>query len=143
MQQRLQVEILISFCLSVFHTQHGAITSNPYMHHQKRVPGTSIYTFINKSQCSQYLDRPDLSSIGHPVPNLADVQRIIVTFAPCVLVPVAGILPCLRESSIIPDVAMVWEAVVDVTEFLFLDILFDRIEGIGDRDLKGQRIYHS
>lgn len=40
----------------------------------------------------------------------------------------ARILPSLWECPIVPHVAMVGETVVDVTEFVLLDVLFDGVQ---------------
>ena len=42
----------------------------------------------------------------------------------------------MRESTIVPDVTMVGEAVANVTQSTLLDILFDGVEGLFFRDLQ-------
>lgn len=88
------------------------------------------FTFIYESQCSQDLDLPNISTLGHPVPNLAHIQGVVVTFTLCVGIDVSWILPSLGKGSVIPDITMVREAVIYKTKLLFLDILFYRIEGL-------------
>lgn len=41
----------------------------------------------------------------------------------------------LRESTVVPDVAVVGEAVANVAELALLDVLLDRVEGLLLRDL--------
>jgi hypothetical protein len=36
----------------------------------------------------------------------------------------------LRKGTVVPQVALVWEAVADETEFALLDVLLDGVEGL-------------
>lgn len=42
----------------------------------------------------------------------------------------------LWESTVVPEVALVWEAVADETKLALLDILFDWVESLFFRDLE-------
>lgn len=110
-------------------------------------------TFINEGHSPQNLHLPNITPATHPIPNLTHIQRVIVSFSLCIGINVARILPrlwresleqCrhiknsrvyLGEGSIVPDVAMVREAVVHKTHFPFLHILFDRVQSISRVDL--------
>ena len=95
-----------------------------------------ITTFINKSQCPKNLDLSDISTLSNPVSDLTHIQWIIVPLAFCVLINMSWIFPRLGEGPVVPDVAMVREAVMHVSEFLLLDILFDGIEWLRHTNLK-------
>ena len=42
----------------------------------------------------------------------------------------------LRKSSIVPDIAVVWEAVIHKARFFLLDVLFDWVQGFFLADLQ-------
>lgn len=48
---------------------------------------------------------------------------------------VVDLLAYLREGTVVPQVALVWEAVANETEFALLDVLLDGVEGLLLRDL--------
>lgn len=85
---------------------------------------------IDQRQSSEDLHLDDVTTRSHSRANLADVDRVVVAFAPGGLVNMLGPLPRLRQSSIVPDVAFVRENVGNETEFLFLDVLLDRVQGL-------------
>jgi hypothetical protein len=95
------------------------------------------------------LDLLDLSDVADLLANLADVQRIVVTPGFGLSVLLSGIFPCLYmrskrwgrngitkartetdlgESTVIPDVPMVGEAVAHVAQAALFDVLLDGIE---------------
>ena len=39
------------------------------------------------------------------------------------------------ESSVVPEISLVWEAIADEAKFAFLDVLLDRVEEFFFRDL--------
>ena len=94
-----------------------------------------LVTFIDEGQCAQYLDLPNLPSLGHPVPNLAHVQGVVITLASRVVISVAGVLPGLGQCPVVPDIAVVGETVADESEFFLLDVLLDGVERLRDTDL--------
>jgi hypothetical protein len=48
---------------------------------------------------------------------------------------VVDVLAYLREGTVVPQVALVWEAVANEAEFALLDVLLDGVEGLLLRDL--------
>jgi hypothetical protein len=46
----------------------------------------------------------------------------------------------LREGTVVPEVALVWEAVPDVAELALFDVLLDGVEGLLLGDLLGMSI---
>ena len=100
-------------------------------------------------QChdTEDLDLDDLAGLGDKLANLADVQWVIVALRLGLLVYDIGVLPCLRqpsvfvlladiglasshlrEGTVVPEVALVGEAVPHVAELALLDILLDGVE---------------
>ena len=75
-----------------------------------------------------YLDRKHVAPLGDPVPDLAAVQGVIIAEALGGLVLVVGVLPGLREGSIVPDVAVVRKAVGDESQLALLLVLDDGVE---------------
>ena len=129
------------------------ITVYIYTHTHTFIILTSSDTFINEGHSPQNLHLPNITPATHTIPNLTHVQRVIVSLSLRIGINVARILPrlwresleqCrhmknsrvyLGEGSIVPDVAMVWEAVVHKTHFPFLHILFDWVQCISRVDL--------
>jgi len=74
------------------------------------------------------LDLLDLSNVPDLLPNLADVQRIVVTPGLGLSMLLSGILPRLGESTVIPDVPVVGKAVAHEAQAALLDILLDGVE---------------
>merc|ERR1719341_212865 len=68
-------------------------------------------------------------TVGYPMANLTNVNRIVITLATCGSICVARVLPCLRNCPIVPDVTMVGERVGHIPQFSFLCILHNGVEG--------------
>ena len=64
----------------------------------------------------------DTASLKHRRTNLYQIQRIVITFKSYLRVQYVGILPRLRERSIVP---INWTVVV--SQFPIFDILFNRV----------------
>ena len=109
--------------------------------------------FVLVEQChhTQNLDLLDLASVTNQLADLADVQRIIVTFRFRLRVSDIRVLPGLNmgsvviqlffrfttytgERSVVPEITFVGEAVANKTKFALLDVLFDGVQGffLGD-----------
>lgn len=48
----------------------------------------------------------------------------------------------LREGTVVPEVAFVWEAVANEAEFAFLDVLLNGVEGLLFGDLSDSCVSH-
>lgn len=48
----------------------------------------------------------------------------------------------LREGTVVPEVSLVWEAVANESEFAFLDVLLNGVEGLLFGDLSGICVSH-
>jgi hypothetical protein len=97
------------------------------------------------------LDLLDLTGVADQLADLADVQRVIVTLGLRLGVNNIRVFPCLRglvtcearlldatyfgESTIVPEVALVGEAVANKPKLAFLDILLDRVQELVFGDL--------
>jgi hypothetical protein len=65
---------------------------------------------------------------AYALSNLAHVDWIVVTLAVGVLVNVVWALPCLWQATVVPDVAVVGEAVVHEASLALLLVLDDGVE---------------
>jgi len=91
--------------------------------------------FIEQSHDTKNLDLLDLSDIADLLADLADIEGIVITACLGLSVSLGGVLPCLGESTVVPDVTVVGEAVADVAETALLDVLLDGIEELAGGDL--------
>ena len=82
-------------------------------------------SLVNKSQSTQNLDLLDLTNGSNLGSNLAGIKRIVVTLAASVGVGVAGVLPSLRDGTVVPHVTV---AVLDVPQLAVLGVLWGRKE---------------
>ena len=98
----------------------------------------------------------DIAGFRDKLTNLADVEWIIVPLGFGLRVNDVRVLPSLskvripsspsslevgwppylRESTVVPEVALMREAVADEAKFALLDVLLDRIESLLLRDLR-------
>lgn len=105
---------------------------------------------VEESHDTEDLDLLDLAGVADKLTNLADVERVVVTLGLGLGVDCIGVLPgldtkwcqswCsvsnsvkrpyLREGAVVPEVALVGEAVADVAELSLLDILLNGVEGL-------------
>jgi len=85
---------------------------------------------IKKSHDTKDLDLLDLTRVSDQLTDLADIQWIVVTLGLGLGVDDVGVLPCLREGAIVPEVTLVGEAVADETELALLDVLLDGVEQV-------------
>lgn len=92
--------------------------------------------FINQSECSKNFNLNNVTARSDTRSNLTNVNRIVVTATSCCLIDMIGIFPSLRQSSVVPDVAVMRENVCYEAQLLLLDVLLDGIEWIRQRDLK-------
>lgn len=90
---------------------------------------------IEKGHDAEDLDLLDLANIADLFADLADIERIIVAFGLGLCMELRRIFPSLGESTIVPNVSVVGEAVPDVAQFASLDVLLDGVEGLLFRDL--------
>jgi hypothetical protein len=107
-------------------------------------------------QChdTENLDLDDLTRLRDELANLADIERVVVALGLGLLMDNIGVLPCLqpsvlgcgrcracviasylREGSVVPEVALVGEAVPHEAQLALLDVLFDGVERLLFGDL--------
>ena len=87
-------------------------------------------TLIEKSHDSEDLDLLDLANVSNGLTDLTDVQWVIVTLGLGLGVLDVGVFPSLRESTIVPDVPVVREAVSDKPELALLGVLLDGVQSL-------------
>ena len=85
-------------------------------------------TFVEESHDTEDLDLLDLTGVTDGFSDFANVERVVVTESLGLGVSVGRVLPSLRESTVVPDVTFVREAVANETEFALLGVLKDRVE---------------
>lgn len=64
----------------------------------------------------------NLPNIPNRLPNLTNIQRIVIPLSLGLGVFDRRVLPRLREGAVVPDVSVVGETVADETEFAFFDV---------------------
>jgi hypothetical protein len=77
---------------------------------------------VKESHDAEDLNLLDLASVADGLADLADVERVVVTVGVGLGVLVVGVLPGLGEGTVVPDVAVVGEAVADVAELALLGV---------------------
>jgi len=91
--------------------------------------------FIEEGHDAKNFNLLDLTNVAKLLADLADIQRVVVTASFGLGVGLVGVFPRLRESTIVPDVTMVGEAIANVTQSALFDILFDGVKGLFFTDL--------
>jgi len=74
---------------------------------------------IQQRHDTKNLDLLDLTNIADLFPDFAYIERIIVTLGFGLGMLLAGVLPGLRESTIVPDITMMRETVADEAQTVF------------------------
>jgi len=92
-------------------------------------------TLIEEGHDTEDLDLFNLASVPDLFTDLANIERIVVTLGLGFRVGVVGILPGLREGTVVPDVAVVGETVANETQTALFYVLLDGIEWLILRDL--------
>jgi len=94
-------------------------------------------TLIEESHDAEDLDLFDLANVTDLFTDLANIEGIVVTLGLGFGMRVIGVLPGLRECTVVPDVAVMGEAVANETQATLLDVLLDWIEWLllGDLEL--------
>mmetsp|Transcript_26105 Transcript_26105/g.29042 ORF Transcript_26105/g.29042 Transcript_26105/m.29042 type:complete len:219 (+) Transcript_26105:111-767(+) len=87
--------------------------------------------FVNHSVNAYYFDGNGIASVMLYVTNLANVQRIVITFSFSALMGLGRVLPCLWDSTIVE-----WVFKGYVAQFSFLSILLDWVERLVTADLE-------
>jgi len=91
---------------------------------------------IKQSHDSEDLDLLDLTRVSNQFTNLADIQWIVVALGLGLGVDDIRVFPSLGESTIVPEITLVREAVADESELALLDVLLDGVEELFLRDLE-------
>lgn len=88
-------------------------------------------TLVEEGHDAEDLDLLDLADVADSLTDLADVEGVVVTVGASLGVLGVGVLPSLGEGTVVPDVAVVGEAVTDVTELALLGVcLLARLRGM-------------
>ena len=77
---------------------------------------------IEQRHDTEHLDLLDLTDGTDGLADLAHVQRVIVAVGASLGVLLSRVFPGLGEGTVVPDVAVVGEAVADKAELAFLDV---------------------
>lgn len=85
---------------------------------------------VKESHDTEDLDLLDLTGLGNELADLADVEGVVVTVHLGLGVGGVGVLPGLGEGAVIPEVALVGEAVADEAQLALLGVLLDGVEGL-------------
>lgn len=85
-------------------------------------------TLIEESHDTEHLHLLDLTRLGDKLADLAHIQRVIVTLLLGLWVGDIGVLPSLGEGTVVPEVALVREAVADESKLALLGVLLDGVE---------------
>jgi len=95
-------------------------------------------SFVKESHDAEDLDLLDLTNVSDLLADLADIEGIVVTLGFGLGVHLRRVFPSLGEGTVVPDVAMVGEAVPHVAQLSSLDVLLDGIERLllGDLHLR-------
>jgi len=91
--------------------------------------------FIEQCHDSEDLDLLDLAGKADLLADLADIKRIIVALCLGLNVYLARVLPRLGERAVVPDVAVVGEAVAHKAQPALLDVLLDGVHELVFGDL--------
>lgn len=94
------------------------------------------FALIDERDGAQDLDLQHIAAFGHTIPDLNNVNGIIVALAASGRFNVIGILPGLWQGAIVPDVALVGKTIGHKTQFTLLDVLLNGIQGRLQANLK-------
>lgn len=89
------------------------------------------FALIDQRYRSQDLHLDNFATFCHPVANFQHINGIVVTLAAGRRVQVLGVLPRLRQRTVVPDVAVVWEAVGDEAQLALFHVLLNRVQRVG------------
>lgn len=92
---------------------------------------------VEKGHDTEDLDLLDLAGVADELADLADVERVIVTLGLGLGVDGVGVLPGLGEGTVVPEVALVGEAVADEAKLALLGVLLDGVQELLLGDLWG------
>jgi len=87
-------------------------------------------TLVEESHDTEDLDLLDLTGLGDELTNLADIEWVVVAVHLGLGVGGVGVLPGLGEGTVVPEVALVGEAVADEAQLALLGVLLDGVEGL-------------
>jgi len=87
-------------------------------------------TLVKEGHDTENLDLLDLASVTNLFADLANIEGIVVTLCLGFRVRVVGVLPGLREGTVVPNVPVMGEAVANETQTALFDVLLDGVEGL-------------
>ena len=100
---------------------------------------------VEQSHDAKNLNLLNLTSVADQLANFADIEWVIITLGFGLRVDDVGIFPCLKidlsdavkthqikpylwESTVVPEIALVREAVPNEAKLALLDVLLDRVQ---------------
>ncbi|KAI3488210.1 hypothetical protein L1887_47749 [Cichorium endivia] len=83
---------------------------------------------VEERHDAEHLDLLDLAGVADLLADLAHVERVVVALGLGVRVRVVRVLPRLREGAVVPDVALVREAVAHKAQLALLGVLLEGVE---------------
>ena len=114
---------------------------------------------VEQSHDAEHLDLDDLAGLGDQLADLANIKRVVVAGRFGLLVHHVGIFPRLpqqsvsilsadiglasshlREGTVVPEIALVGEAVPHVAQLALLDVLLDGVERLLLGDLRASSV---
>jgi hypothetical protein len=90
---------------------------------------------VQQRHHAQHFDLLDLAGFGDEFADLAHVERVVVALLLGFGVGDVGVFPRLREGAVVPEVALVWEAVAHEAQLALLGVLLDGVERLVFGDL--------
>jgi len=85
---------------------------------------------VEESHNTEDLDLLDLAGVADLLTDLTDVERVVVTLGLGFWVGGLRVFPGLRESTVVPDITVVGEAVANETQTTLLNVLLDGVESL-------------
>jgi len=83
---------------------------------------------VEESHDTENLDLLDLSWVADELTDFANIEWVVVALGLGLRVDLVWVFPSLGESSVVPEIALVWEAVTDETKLALLGVLEDWVE---------------
>ena len=90
---------------------------------------------VKEGHNAENLDLLDLAGVANQLTDLADIERVIVTLGLGLGVDGVGVLPGLGEGTVVPEIALVGEAVADEAQLALLGVLLDGVISLVLADL--------
>uniref|UniRef100_A0A182U5M9 Secreted protein n=1 Tax=Anopheles melas TaxID=34690 RepID=A0A182U5M9_9DIPT len=92
------------------------------------------FALVDQRDRAEYFHLQHLAPLRNARANLEHIDGIVIALAAGVRVQVVRVLPGLRERTVVPDVAVVREAVGDEPQLALLHVLLDRVQALAQAD---------